>query len=74
MNETIITNQNRHFSVGDISKYCMVSSVTVRRWIRDGKLSAVKLPSGHHRITTTGFRDFLEKYEIPIKEELFKIE
>lgn len=53
-----------------IAEYCLVSSNTVRRWIRDGKLSAVKLPSGHYRITTAGFRDFLERYDIPVKEAL----
>jgi excisionase family DNA binding protein len=67
-------NKEKHITVNDIAEYCMVSSITVRRWIKDGKLSAMKLPSGHYRITTAGFRVFLERYNMPIKEELFKSE
>jgi excisionase family DNA binding protein len=66
--------KERPITVKDIAEYCMVSGITVRRWIKDGKLSAMKLPSGHYRITTTGFRDFLERYHMPIKEELFESE
>jgi excisionase family DNA binding protein len=66
--------KGKRITVKDIAGYCLVSGITVRRWIRDGKLSAMKLPSGHYRITTAGFRDFLERYNMPIKEELFESE
>jgi len=33
-----------------------------------------RLPSGHYRITAAGFRDFLERFNMPIKEELFESE
>ena len=66
--------KENHITVKDTADYCMVSRVTVRRWVRDGKLFAMKLPSGHYRITTAGFRDFLERYNMPIKEELFESE
>ena len=66
--------KEKHITVKDIAEYCMVSGITVRRWIKDGKLSAMKLPSGHYRITTTGFRDFLERYHMPVKGELFESE
>jgi excisionase family DNA binding protein len=66
--------KEKHITVKNIAEYCMVSGVTVRRWIKDGKLNAMKLPSGHYRITTDGFRDFLKRYHMPIKEELFKQE
>jgi excisionase family DNA binding protein len=66
--------KEKHITVKDIAEYCLVSGITVRRWIKDGKLSAMKLPSGHYRITTAGFRDFLERYNMPIKEELFESE
>ena len=65
---------NKGLVVGGVAGYCLVSRMTVRRWIKDGKLSAMKLPSGHYRITTAGFRDFLERYNIPIKGELFESE
>jgi len=61
-------------AVGKIAKYCLVTPVTVRRWIRKSELSAIRLPSGHYRITVADFRDFLERYDIPIKEELFESE
>jgi excisionase family DNA binding protein len=67
-------NKENHIPVKDIADYCMVSRITARRWIKDGILSAMKLPSGHYRITTAGFRDFLERYNMPIKEELFESE
>jgi excisionase family DNA binding protein len=55
-------------TVEGIANYCLVSECTVRRWIKDGKLSAIRLPSGQYRITTTGFKDFLNRYDIPVKE------
>jgi excisionase family DNA binding protein len=67
-------SKEQHFTVNDIAEYCLVSGITVRRWIKDGKLSAIQLPSGHYRITTTGFRDFLKRFSMPIKEDLFKSE
>jgi len=69
-----IKYNEKHITVKDIAEYCLVSGVTVRRWIKDSKLSAMKLPSGHYRITTAGFRDFLKRYNMPIKEELFESE
>jgi excisionase family DNA binding protein len=66
--------KEKPITVKDIAEYCLVSGITVRRWIKDGKLSAMKLPSGHYRITTSGFRDFLERYNMPIREELFESE
>ena len=64
----------KHVTVKDVAGYCLVSSVTVRRWIKDGKLSATNLPSGHYRVTTAGFRAFLERYNIPVEGELFNTE
>jgi excisionase family DNA binding protein len=55
-------------TVKGISNYCLVSESTVRRWIKDGKLSALRLPSGQYRITAADFRDFLKRYDMPIKE------
>jgi excisionase family DNA binding protein len=54
-----------------IAVYCQVSKSTVLKWIEDGKLQAYRLPSGHYRIDKEDFRDFLKRYDMPIKEELF---
>lgn len=61
-------------TVKGVADYCLVSKVTVRRWIKCGKLSATRLPSGHYRIRVGDFRDFLKQYDMPIKEELFESE
>jgi len=55
-----------------IASYCLVSRSTVLRWIKDGKLSSLRLPGGHYRVTVEDFRDFLKRYNMPIKEELFE--
>ncbi len=55
-------------TVKGIANYCLVSECTVRRWIKDGKISALRLPSGQYRITALDFRAFLTRYGMPIRE------
>ena len=55
-----------------VAGYCQVSKSTVLKWIKDGKLQAFKLPSGHYRINREDFRDFLERWNMPVEEWLFK--
>jgi excisionase family DNA binding protein len=55
-------------AIKDIAEQCMVSNSTVRRWIKDGKLSAFKLPSHHYRIRYADYEDFLKRYDIRIEE------
>jgi excisionase family DNA binding protein len=55
----------------DIATYCQVSKSTVLEWIKRGRLKAFRLPSGHYRIDKKDFREFLEKWHIPVKEWLF---
>jgi excisionase family DNA binding protein len=59
-------------TVDSIAGYCMVSRSTVGRWIRDGRLSAMKLPSGHFRVSVKSFRDFLKRHNMPITQELIE--
>jgi len=66
-------SKNR-LTVKGVADYCLVSRVTVRRWIKGGKLSTIRLPSGHYRISIADFRDFLKRYDMPVKEELFESE
>jgi len=58
-------------TVGKIGDYCHVSRATVRRWIRNGELHAIRLAGGHYRVSIADFRDFLKTYNFPIDEELF---
>ena len=53
-----------------IAGYCMVSPSTVRRWIKDSKLKAQVLPSGQFRVSTTDFKEFLNRYNIRISKQL----
>lgn len=55
-------------TVKGIANYCLVSEATVRRWIRDGKINAIRLPSGQFRITVASFEDFLTRYNMRVKE------
>ncbi len=57
-------------TVDSIAGYCMVSRSTVGRWIREGRLSAMKLPSGHFRVSVADFRAFLKRHNMPITQEL----
>jgi excisionase family DNA binding protein len=55
-------------TVKGIANYCLVSESTVRRWIKDGKLSALRLPSGQYRISAVDFKKFLTRYDMLVKE------
>jgi excisionase family DNA binding protein len=55
-------------TVKGIANYCLVSESTVRRWIKDDKISALRLPSGQYRITAADFLVFLKRFDIPTKE------
>ena len=57
-----------------VADYCQVSKSTALKWIRGGKLKAFKLPSSHYRIKKEDFRDFLERYHIPVEEWLVESE
>jgi excisionase family DNA binding protein len=60
--------QETWLSVGKIGKYCDVSRATVRRWIKTGKLSAIRLPGGHYRVDVADFKEFLKRHDMRIKE------
>jgi len=55
----------------DIAMYCQVSKSTVLEWIKSSRLKAFRLPSGHYRIDKKDFREFLEKWNMPIQTWLF---
>jgi excisionase family DNA binding protein len=61
----------RPLTTGEVAKYCHVSRVAVLEWIKAGKIDAYCLPGGHYRVQKQTFRDFLEKYSMPIYEEFF---
>lgn len=58
-------------TTGDVARYCQVSSVTVFRWIRNGKLKAYTTPGGHYRIRKGDFLAFLKESGMPIRSDFF---
>jgi excisionase family DNA binding protein len=63
--------QNTRLTSRDIADYCQVSKSTVLEWIKSGRLKAFRLPSGHYRIDKKNFKEFLEKWNMPINTWLF---
>jgi excisionase family DNA binding protein len=61
----------QHVEIKDIAVYCMVSTSTVRRWLENGKIKAIRLPSNQYRVSKSAFREFLERYNIPIRADFF---
>ena len=51
-----------------IANYCLVSESTVRRWIKDRKLSSLRLPSGQYRISVADFKTFLKRFGMSTEE------
>jgi excisionase family DNA binding protein len=59
--------KNIRLTSGDIAAYCEVSKSTVLEWIKSERLKAFQLPSGHYRIDIKDFKNFLLKFNIPVK-------
>ena len=59
--------ENIRLTPRDIATYCQVSKSTVLEWIKSGRLKAFSLPSGHYRIDRNNFREFLERWDMPIR-------
>ncbi len=72
MLDTVTEKYSDWVSIGRIAKSCLVSVATVRRWIKQGKLPAIQLPSRHYRVSIVDFRDFLERWHIPVEDWLFE--
>ncbi len=57
-------------AINNIGDYCMVSPSTVRRWIKDGKLHAYRLPSGQYRVPVQDLKDFFKRNDLPVPNDL----
>ena len=45
-----MVDQQKYYSVSEAAKVLNVCVETIRRYIADGRLPALKLPGGHYRI------------------------
>src|SRR3990172_6912886 len=59
----------RYLTTGHVAKACEVSLVTVKKWIRVGKLRAFLTPGRHYRVTLEEFQRFRIEYGFPAEHE-----
>ena len=58
-------------TTSDVAQYCRVTTDGVVKWIHGEKLKAFSTPGGHYRIYKNDFRDFLERFGMPVEEGFF---
>jgi excisionase family DNA binding protein len=64
---------SRVLKVGECANYCRVAPRTVTKWIDSGRLKGYRLPgSQDRRVDENDLIEFMEKYELPIPEQLQK--
>jgi excisionase family DNA binding protein len=56
----------RFLTTGQIAASCQVTIPTVKRWIREGHLSAFQTAGGHFRVTEEEFRRFQDVHRMPV--------
>lgn len=66
-----MTEENRPYTTGEVAAFCHVTINAVKKWIASGKLAAFRTPGGHYRINRQDFREFLDKYKLEVRDELF---
>ncbi len=52
-------------TTGQAASHCQVSTPTLKTWIREGRLRALKTPGGHARIDVGEFQRFLKQHRMP---------
>jgi excisionase family DNA binding protein len=72
MNQNDSEGGRRFFTTSEVARYCAVTNDGVLKWIKSAKLRAFSTPGGHYRVSAEDFREFLEKYDIPIDEAFFR--
>jgi len=58
-----------YLTTGHVAKACEVSLVTVKKWIRLGKLRAFRTPGRHYRVNVEEFQRFRIEYGFPAEHE-----
>jgi excisionase family DNA binding protein len=61
--------QKTFLTTGQVAAACQVSIPTVKRWIREGHLSAFQVAGGHHRVARAEFERFLVANNVPREEQ-----
>ena len=55
-----MTPQPQHMTPREASRMLGISYPTIKNWILAGKLKTIRTPGGHHRITATSLRPFMD--------------
>ncbi len=55
--------EKHYYKPSEIANSLDLNVETIRRYIRDQKIRALTLPSGHYKITETDFEEFKKKCE-----------
>ena len=61
--------ERRYLTTGDVAKACGVSSASVKKWIGQAKLRALRTPGRHFRIPVEEFQRFRAAYGFPLESE-----
>jgi len=64
MNDKLLTTS-------EVASYCQVTNDGVVKWIKAKKLRAYSTPGGHYRIRRSDFKEFLERFGMPVDHEFF---
>ena len=60
----------RLFTTHEVAHLLQVDASTVAKWIDQGKLTAFRTPGGHRRVRDADFREFCDRFKIPITGQL----
>ena len=58
-----------YLTTGEAARLCGVRLNTIKNWIRNGDLYAVRTPGGHWRIPRAGFLAFMRRMGMPVPRE-----
>ena len=61
--------ERRYLTTGDVAKECGVSPASVKKWIGQAKLHALRTPGRHFRIPVEEFQRFRAAYRFPVEPE-----
>src|SRR3989338_3058279 len=64
----------KFYSTSEAAKMCEVSTGSIVRWVREGKLKAAMTGGGHHRIASEELVRFLTSLGMPLPLEITESE
>ena len=56
--------KSTYYTIGEVAEMLKVNPESVRRWVRKGELSAIKLGGKYIRVEKNGLDDFIYKSKV----------